>query len=160
MCNICPLPWKGADPLLHWKNSCRGHFLFANDAKCVQVNHGKFSLPLKGQLGWKDFLSSIAYRFSSVLFWWEMLSGHDWHAPQITSPQVREARAGRTIGAFIWDHKCFHGTKPAEPRSVATQPDLLWLLFLTEYHSCHSLVENSKTLLLSLLNTQGSCLNR
>lgn len=62
--NICPLQRRQEHPPPPPKNSCRGHFLFANDAKCVQVSHVKFSLPLNGQLGWgkkRGFFSSFLH---------------------------------------------------------------------------------------------------
>lgn len=58
--NICPLQCRQEHPPPPPQNSCRGHFLFANDAKCVQVNHVKFSLPLNGQLGWKERVSLLS----------------------------------------------------------------------------------------------------
>lgn len=56
--NICPLHCSQEQPPSLPKNSCRGHFLFANDAKCVQVNHVKFSSLLNGQLWQKATLLS------------------------------------------------------------------------------------------------------
>lgn len=66
--NICPLQCRQEQPPPPPKNSCRGHFLFANDAKCVQVNHVKFSLPLNGQLGWKERFSLISSTDSLFLY--------------------------------------------------------------------------------------------
>lgn len=74
------------------KNSCRGHFLFANDTKCAQVDHVKFSLPLNGQLGWKGQIFLPApppSPFPSVLCQREKLLGHDRQTLQIMSLSVR-----------------------------------------------------------------------
>lgn len=117
--NICPLHRRQEHPPPLLKNSCRGHFLFANDAKCVQVNHVKFSPPVSGQLGWKETFSLLSSTVSPFLCQWEKLLGSMTdrqtvrHFRSCPCQWDRGAWLMVTIGAFMWDHKYFHGTKPA-----------------------------------------------
>lgn len=171
--NICPLQCRQEHPPPPPKNSCRGHFLFANDAKCVQVSHVKFSLPLNGQLGWKK-KKEVFSRLSSTV------SIFLWPAKEALRPMTdrpfrscpcqwdRGAWLMVTIGAFIWDHKYFHGTKPGKPWSVTTpslpvvSPLFYWIpFFFFAFQKCtsselsfHLGVYESRRYLLSLLNTQ------
>lgn len=116
--NICPLHCGQEHPLPCQKTA-------AGDTSCLLMMLNVFKSTMSNFLPlWMDSWGGKEHFLPFFLYPLPvrkaLRSVTDRHFRSCPCQWDRGAQPMLTIGAFIWDHKYFHGTKPAKPWSVTT----------------------------------------